>query len=396
MTDNHTDERVLIAGAGIGGLSAAIALAHCGISSHVLERSKAFSTDGAGIQLGPNATRILKKWGILDALDALAVRPECIEIHDGRTGALLNSVPLGKASLKRYGAPYLVVHRTDLHKSLLEYARDLDRVTLRRHFEVERVTESQNPVAVLSSDGAREQGSLVIGADGLWSRVRSEVSANSQTRFSGKTAWRALLDISSLPKRFSEKKVGLWMAPSAHLIHYPVRAGKALNIVAVIHDSSVEQGWNVPGDSKQIKTIFRDWPEAIRSLISGAESWRKWSLVSMPPLKSWSRENIVLLGDAAHPVLPFLAQGGALAIEDADALATALKNRRASQTTALQDYESARRMRAAAVQSASRRMSTIYHMSGLAAYARNMVLSRRDPEALLKSYDWLYRFGEAG
>jgi salicylate hydroxylase len=396
MANNHTDERVLIAGAGIGGLSAAIALAHCGISSHVLERSKAFSTDGAGIQLGPNATRILKKWGILDALDALAVRPECIKIHDGLSGALLNSVPLGKTSLKRYGAPYLVVHRADLHKSLLEYSRDLDRVTLKRHFDVERVTESQNPVAVLSSDGAKEKGSLVIGADGLWSRIRSEVSPNSQTCFSGKTAWRTLLDISSLPTQFSEKKVGLWMAPSAHLIHYPVRAGKALNIVAVIHDTSAEQGWNIPGDSGKIETIFCDWPEAIRSLISGVETWRKWSLASMPPLKSWSRDDVVLLGDAAHPVLPFLAQGGALAIEDADALATALNNRRASQAAALQDYESARRVRASAVQSASRRMGTIYHMSGLAAYARNMVLSRRDPEALLKSYDWLYRFGEAG
>jgi salicylate hydroxylase len=394
MAGTLIDERVLIAGAGIGGLSAAIALAHHGISSHVLERSKAFSTDGAGIQLGPNATRILKKWGILDALNPLAVRPECIEIHDGRTGTLLNTVPLGKTSMKRYGAPYLVVHRADLHKTLLEKSRDLDRVTLKRHFEVERVVEKQNPVTVQSSDGATEQGRLVIGADGLWSCLRGEVSPSSQTHFSGKTAWRTLLDISTLPPRFREKIVGLWMAPSAHLVHYPVRAGKALNLVAVIQDASAEQGWNAPGDPEQIKAAFRDWPEDIRSLISGVETWRKWSLSTMPQLSRWSRDDIVLLGDAAHPVLPFLAQGGVLAIEDADALALALRNRRASQAEAFKEYESVRMIRAAAVQAASRRMGHIYHLSGIAAYIRNLVLSRRDPEVLLKSYDWLYGFGK--
>jgi len=393
MATPPIDGHVVVAGAGIGGLAATIALARHGIASQVVERANVFSTDGAGIQLGPNATRILKRWGVLERLGDIAVYPERIEIHDGCSGAKLASVPLGEAVQSRYGAPYIALHRAELHSALLEQARALDGIVLRRRFEVESVSSSANTITVQTKDGARAEGSLLIGADGVWSRIREVIAPCAGMRFSGKTAWRALLDISALPPRFQTPAVGLWMAPNAHLVHYPVRGGKALNLVAVINERWVEQGWNAPGRPDEIRAHFRDWPGDIKTLVMSAETWRKWSLMEMPRLTSWSSGRAVLLGDAAHPTLPFLAQGAAMAIEDADALARALATQSCSLEHALMNYQLLRRERAAAVQSASRRMGRVYHLSGFAARARNMVLSASRPEKLLRRYDWLYRFG---
>jgi salicylate hydroxylase len=235
----------------------------------------------------------------------------------------------------------------------------------------------------------------VVGADGLWSRVRFLIDATAQTSFSGKTAWRTLIDISAVPEYFRQPAVGLWMARSAHLVHYPVRGGKSLNVVAVINDREVEQGWNTPGSPDEITRHFRNWPADIQSLVSCAEGWRKWSLVTLPPLDRWTRGHITLLGDAAHPVLPFLAQGGALAVEDADALASALGGKASTLDDALQSYEDARKRRAVAIQGASQRLGHIYHSGGLEAFARNLMLRALRPEDLLKRYDWLYGFGAA-
>ena len=389
-------EHVIIAGAGIGGLAAAIALARNGIASEVVEREKVFSTDGAGIQLGPNATRILKRWGVLGRIGGGVVYPQRIEIHDGCSSAKLARIPLGDTVQARYGAPYITLHRAALHRALLEQARAHDGIMLKQRFEVESVNSYANTITVQSTDGAHAEGFLLIGADGVWSRVRETIAPHAELRFSGKTAWRALLDISTLAARFQTLEVGLWMAANAHLVHYPVRGGKALNLVAVVNDACAEQGWNAPGRADEIRAHFRDWPQDIVTLISGIETWRKWSLVEMPRLRSWSNERTVLLGDAAHPILPFLAQGAAMAIEDADALSRALAVQTSPLEHALMNYQAMRQQRAGAVQSASRRMGRIYHMSGIAARVRNMVLGASRPEQLLRRYDWLYRFGGEG
>lgn len=395
MSRRLPDGRVLIAGAGIGGLSAAIALARAGIRSQVLERSRVISTDGAGIQLGPNATRILAKWGVLDTIMETAVQPEAIDIRDGRSGKTLASAPLGAAALERYGAPYIVTLRADLHRALIDHARNLDAVMLRRHFGVDGIEETGGAMTVSAADGATAQGDLLIGADGLWSRVRKEIAPRAKPRFSGKTAWRTLIDASALPARFREPRVGLWMAPTAHVVHYPVSGGAALNLVAVIGKRTTGQAWNAPGDAAEIAGHFHRWPEDVRRLIEGAEAWRTWPLADLRPLKHWSRGTITLLGDAAHPVLPFLAQGGALAIEDADVLASLLGDDSLTVEEALQNYERARIGRAAAVRSASRKMGRVYHMGGVSAAMRNLALRLRRPKALLARHDWLYRFGEA-
>lgn len=384
--------RALIVGAGIGGLSAAIALARTGIRSQIVERARVVSAEGAGIQLGPNATRILAEWGVLDAVMEAAVQPEHIRIFDGLSGKQLATVPLGDMARERYGAPYLTVHRADLHKALMDHVRGLEQVTLRRHFEAEGITKIGEAVTLRASGGVEIQGDMLIGADGIWSRVREDIAPGAKLRPAGKTAWRSLLDIPALPARFREPFVGLWMSPQAHVVHYPVRGGKALNLIAVLSGCTQGQGWSTPGDAKEIARHFRGWPGEMRDLISCADSWRTWALADLRPLKSWSRGRITLLGDAAHPILPFLAQGGAMAIEDAAALATALEGRGRSIGEAFKAYETARIGRAAQVRAASRKMGRIYHMRGVSAAARNLVLRTRRPDSLLAQYDWLYGF----
>lgn len=392
MANTHSATQVLIAGAGIGGLATAIALARKDIPSQVLERAKVHSTHGAGIQLGPNATRILRRWDILGQLNAQALYPEQITIRSARSGHMLASVPLGETAEKRYGAPYIALHRSDLHRALLQSARAHDAISLRLGFEVDRVNVTEGSVSVVASDGESARGALLVGADGVWSKIRRQVDPNAQMRFSGKTAWRGLVDLSKAPQSFQRPEVGLWMSPHVHLVHYPVKRGKFLNLVAVINDRWAEQGWNAPGERHEITPHFQNWPEDIRSLISQIEDWRKWSLNQLPRLKKWSSHRIVLLGDAAHPVLPFLAQGGALAIEDAQTLANALAASDASPAPALRTYEAKRMKRAAAVQIASQRMGRIYHLSGPMALARNLVLRASLPGRLLARYDWLYHY----
>lgn len=392
MTAPSPDDPFLVAGAGIGGLSAAIALARTGFPVNILERSNEFLPAGAGIQLGPNATRILREWGVLESLVEHAVSPLGIHIHDGKTGRILARVPLGQDIETRHGAPYLCLHRHDLHNSLLKLVKSLHGVILQDGCEVTSVTPSETGVTAKSRSGAQVSGLALIAADGLWSHMRSEIDPTARLKFSGKTAWRALLDIEAVPHSFRGPEVHLWMAPHAHLVHYPVSKGQKLNIVAVIKGDDQEEGWDREADAKLLENYFREWPEQVRSLLSRAPSWRTWSLMEITRLKCWSRDRLVLLGDAAHPILPFLAQGGAMAIEDAACLAGVMAKTEVSPPQAFKAYETSRRKRTATVQTASRRMGSIYHLKGLAALGRNAALRSTSPEALLRRYDWLYGY----
>jgi salicylate hydroxylase len=392
MPATATDRTIVIAGAGIGGLSAAISLARAGWRCHVVERSSKFSTDGAGIQLGPNATRILENWGVLDDLLETAVRPDAVRLYDGRTGREVANVPLGRTAAERYGAPYIVIHRSDLHATLLRAARGFQSITLTQRFKAGDVAQDADRVVIAGANGAEVEGTALIGADGVWSHVRGVVAPQAHLRYAGRTAWRTLVDISSVPRRFAGQFVGLWMSPDAHIVHYPVRGGATLNLVAVVRDASAESGWSKAGDKEQIKAYLQAWPDDIRSLVARADRWRTWSLADIPRLSSWTKGRIALLGDAAHPVLPFLAQGGVMAIEDAQALTSCLADDTISPADGLRAYQSRRIGRAARVSKASRKMDSVYHMRGPAALARNTVLRLRQPGALLASYDWLYGF----
>jgi 2-polyprenyl-6-methoxyphenol hydroxylase-like FAD-dependent oxidoreductase len=385
------ERRVLIAGGGIGGLAAAIALGRGGIETSVLERSSFTEETAAGIQLGPNATRALATLGVLDAIEPFAFRPEAICIHDGPSGRRLQSVLLGKSAEERYGAPYLTLHRADLHAGLRAVAQDLTTVELRPSFAVTAIETRDGEVVAKDAAGSEAKGGSLIGADGLWSTVRSLVAPEASLRFTGATAWRALVPRAGLPSPFDAPVVGLWLGPRAHLVHYPVRGGDDLNVVAVAEGGVGSQGWNQAGDASALKLPFDRWAKDARSLLEQAAGWRGWSLYRLaPPLRRWSAGAIGLLGDAAHPVLPFLAQGAALAIEDALALAACMAACPGDPSPAFLRYEALRRPRTVRVQRLSRRFGRIYHLGAPMRLARNLVLERRNEAGALKSFDWLY------
>ena len=383
-------ERVLIAGGGIGGLAAAIALGQRSIESEVLERSRFTEETGAGIQLGPNATRALAALGVLEAISARAFLPDAIAIYDGLTGRKLTSVPLGTRAENRYGAPYLTLHRADLHAGLRAAAESLAPVTLRPSFDVSAADTQGSDVLVRSTEGSEAKGVALVGADGLWSTLRPLIAPAASLRFTGATAWRTLLPRAELPAPFNASEVGLWLGPRAHLVHYPVRGGSDLNVVAVIEGGAALQGWNQTGSAETLLAAFTRWTKDSKSLLERATSWRSWSLYRLTGLRRFCEGRIALVGDAAHPVLPYLAQGVALAIEDAVTLADTIAACPGDPALAFPRYETLRWPRTSRVQRLSRRFGRIYHLGGPLRLARNLVLERRSGEAALSDFDWLY------
>ena len=394
MKARPSPDPVLIVGGGIGGLAAAIALARAGIPSRVLERASAFEEVGAGIQLGPNATRHLQAWGAFEHLAPDAVRPRAIHLHDGLSGGTLNTVPLGAAAAERFGAAYVVLHRGELLRALLDMAAGMGtHIELLPGFDVADLRVSAEAADVRCSDGRALTGRAVVAADGVASTLRAKVAPNAILRWTGKTAWRALLPAGRAPDALREPDIHVWMGPRGHLVHYPVLGGRAVNVVAITEGTpGGGLDWNEAGESDRLEARFADWAEAPRRTIARADGWRRWPLYELPPLKTWAAGRLALLGDAAHPVLPFLAQGAALAIEDAAALARALAET-ASVPAALDAYARTRRERACRVQRAARRMGRIYHLRGPARLARNLVLKTRSPESLLEGFRWLYASG---
>ncbi len=388
-----SDNPVLIAGGGIGGLSLALALGLKGIAAILVEQTEKFSEVGAGIQLGPNATRILSGWGLSAELESCIYQPESINIKNGYNNTVLNTIPLIPLAEKLYSAPYYTIHRADLHNLLLKAVRNQKTVTLMNDFQVMEIEETdEGGIAISSEKGERIQGSILIGADGIWSRVRSHIHPKLQPSYSGKTAWRALIPIDKLTDYY-KSQVSLYLGPDSHLVHYPVRGGKLLNIVAVINDPE-EPGkqWDRSGDSEQLIGAFQAWSPDLRGFLSRVENWTKWALFTHKCPPKWSAGNIALLGDAVHPTLPFMAQGAVMAIEDALCLADLLANSADNPKQKLMDYQKTRYRRAVKVQTISKRQGTIYHLTGPFAFARNQVISHRSPQSLLKEYSWLYGY----
>ena len=323
MTAPAKHDTILIAGGGIGGLACAIALSQTGWKAVVLERAEAFEEAGAGIQLGPNATRLLSRWGVWQGLEAARVLPQRLLIHDGLSGNLLAQVPLGQA-MGRYGAPYAALHRADLQAALLDKAKRSKAIRIQTGFEVTGFEETKNGITVKSGNGKQASGAGLIGADGLRSTIRAQLDIGVEPQPSGHTAWRALLPANAAPMGFGPADIGLWLGPGAHMVHYAVKGGAKVNLVAVVEGDLADQGWNAPGEPQDLLPRFMVWSAAPRSLLEAATAWRRWALASAKPLGRWGDGRVTLLGDAAHPILPFLAQGGAMAIEDAAMLAQAI------------------------------------------------------------------------
>jgi salicylate hydroxylase len=392
-------DAIVIAGGGVGGLSAALALAKIGRPSLVLERAPAFREVGAGLQLAPNACRILRDWGALEHLSRAAVAPEMIRIRRGTDGADLAKLSLKNAE-KRWGAPYINVHRADLLDALLEQARKSDLIEIRTGSTLTGFIEDERGVAVtyrIGEEFRRAAGDALIGADGLRSLVRSRLHGDDADKpiYTGHTAWRCLLPAADLPEAMLRPASNLWLGERAHLVHYPLRGGEVVNVVALVEDSWRGEGeggdfWDNEGDRKFLLNRFKSWTDEALDVIDAGDIWLRWPMFDRPPIASFSRGRAALLGDAAHPMLPYLAQGAAQAIEDAQALACALAELPDDTAGALAAYSSARMARASRIQQASRNQGEIYHLSGFKAFARDLVLRVSGSDRLLKRQDWIY------
>jgi len=396
-----SDSPIVIAGGGVGGLTAALALAAIGRASLVLERAPEFREVGAGLQLAPNATRILRDLGVLDLLTGLAVAPHHIRIRRGADGADLAQISLAEVKA-RYGAPYFNVHRADLLAALLERARDNSLIEIRRDSALSGYIEDERGVAVTYRNGGeyhRAASDALIGADGVRSMVRSRLYdiAVDKPAYTGHTAWRTLLPAADLPEFMRLPASNLWLGERAHIVHYPLRGGSVVNVVALVEDSwrgTGENGdpnfWDHEGDWKFLANRFKDWSPEAHEVIRPGDSWLRWPLFDRPPIPSWSRGRVALLGDAAHPMLPYLAQGAAQAIEDAKVLADSFASAPEDPCRALANYSAARMPRASRIQAASRAQGKIYHMAGLKAFARDTVLRASGSRRLLSRQDWIY------
>ncbi|MGH6935620.1 MAG: FAD-dependent monooxygenase, partial [Methylocella sp.] len=380
----------VIAGAGIGGLCTALCLARGGWRVSLYEKAKVLEETGAGLQLSPNASAILERLGLIARLAPLALRPKAIRIRRARDGATLAMMPLDDAD-RRWGAPYLVVHRADLQRALLEAIARESSIKLETGAVVAGFASGENFVAVaIEQGGARLKaaGDCLIGADGVRSFVRQRLGADS-AKFSGRTAWRATIDSARASPAMRREETILWLGRKAHLVHYPLCGGAVINVVAIVDESFRPNGpefWSSPGDRSFLGARFSGWHEAARDLLRAAPDWRKWPLFDCNPIASWTAGRVALMGDAAHPMLPFLAQGAAQAIEDADALGEVL-TRGQNIETSLRAYQEARWPRAARVQRASRRQAKIYHLAGPAALLRDLAL-RALGQQILARYDW--------
>ena len=385
-----TPAPILIAGGGIGGLALALALAQTRRSSIVLEQHDAFATAGAGIQLGPNGVRVLQRLGVAQALRPLVGEPDAIRVHDGRTARTLATLPLGGWIAARHGAPYWVAHRGDLHGALLAAAAAEPRIALRRGFALAFVAETEEGVRATSVGGEVITGCALVGADGLWSSVRQIVCPSTMPRFVGATATRAVIAAAEAG-RLAAPAVGLWLTRGVHVVHYPVRGGAEIAVVVIAREDDWQaRDWEAEGDRALLLHQVRGFHTGLTEVLARVPQWRKWALYRLPPLPRWSAGRIALLGDAAHPMLPYLAQGGVLALEDALALGDCLEAHAGNEASAFRDFEAKRRARAERVQAASLRQGRIYHLAAPLSWARDATLRLVPGAWLMAGYDWLY------
>jgi salicylate hydroxylase len=389
---------IVVAGAGIGGLTASLALARQGFRVILLEKAERLEEAGAGLQLSPNASRVLIDLGLQTGL-AGAVTPEAICLMSAASGGEITRLPLDQTA--QSGAPYWVIHRADLQAALREQVQNCSDIELRLGCQFEDVSSHAKGLTVIQRSGAtrREELALaLIGADGIWSAVRHHLLPDLQPRFSGLIAWRGTLDTTQLPREYTSRRVQLWMGPGAHLVTYPISAGRRINVVAVVPGQWNRPGWSERGDDNEIKTAFvtAGWHAIPRMLIGAVDGWRKWALFTVPGGGQWSEGAVALLGDAAHAMLPFAAQGAAMAIEDAAVLAKCIAGRQnegaAALSAALHRYEKLRRPRVTQLQRSARQLGRIYHLSGPLALARDLVIKTMGPKRMLSRQDWIYNW----
>ncbi|MPZ58527.1 MAG: 3-hydroxybenzoate 6-monooxygenase [Rhizobiales bacterium] len=387
---NGHDLPILVVGGGIGGLATAYALALKGFPVRVLEQAPEFKELGAGIQLGPNIFRALEKIGLKDAVLADAWQPDGMEMRNALTGKHVMRIELGKSAQERFHQPYAVTHRTDIHGACLEACRSHNLVSLENNQRVDAIRDDGATVTVTLQSGEEVKGGAVIACDGLWSKARETIIGDGAPRVSGHIAYRAVLKREEVPEDLWSRDIILWAGPRTHFVHYPLRRGELYNLVAVFHSDHYEEGWNLEGDASVLMEHFKgERPEVLR-LLEKIETWRYWVLCDREPIKDWTKGRITLLGDAAHPMLQYLAQGACMATEDAVCIAEKVAEQPHDLPGAFHAYQQQRYLRTGRVQIMSRVYGEFYHARGVTAELRDMMLSSRTQKDSLDSIEWLY------
>jgi salicylate hydroxylase len=384
------DAPFLIAGGGIGGLACAYALARKGFPVRVLEQAGEFKEVGAGIQLGPNIFRAIEKLGLKDAMLADAWRPGAQEMRCALTGKSITRIPLGDAFFEKFREPYAVTHRHDLHGVYLKACESANLITLETRRRIVDFDDDGDGVTARLEGGEEIRGRALIGCDGVWSRVREKIVGDGLPRVSGHIAFRAVLPRAAVPADLWQPDVVLWAGPRTHLVHYPLRRGELYNLVAVFHSDRHIEGWNTEADPADLWAHFNaQRPEVLR-LLERIETWRMWALVDREPIKEWSKGRVTLLGDAAHPMLQYLAQGAAMATEDAVWLAEKAAATPDDLARAFRAYQEARYLRTGRTQLMARVYGEFYHARGVVAELRDQMLGARTPADAYDGIDWLY------
>lgn len=389
--------KVLIAGAGIGGLSAALSLHKAGFEVEIFERASGLGEVGAGIQISPNGARVFHALGLEKALDAVAFRPEAVELRLYKSGLTVAQTALGDFVARRYGFPYYHIHRADLHALLEKTVRERcgDVISLER--EVSGFEQNGSGVELVFSDGSRTAGDVAVGGDGIHSRIRETLLGQEKPEFTGHVAWRGVVPVARLRRAKLRPVVTCWMAPHSHAVTYFLRRGELVNFVGVTeHQTWRTESWTERGEKDHLLRDFGHWHPSVRAIVEEIDEPFRWALFTRKPLPKWSEGRVTLLGDACHPMLPYMAQGATMAAEDGYVLATCLKNAAGDIPGALKRYETLRLTRTARVQAGAKANGAMFHLadplSRLLTYGKMGLGSRLLPGVVAQRNDWLMSY----
>ncbi|MCG3723180.1 3-hydroxybenzoate 6-monooxygenase [Vibrio cincinnatiensis] len=387
--NGHKKNKVIIIGGGIGGLAAAMALVQQNIEVLLLEQAEEIAEIGAGIQLGPNAYAALDSLGVGEAARARSVFVDCLTMKDAVDNHVIGSMEVGDAFRQRFGNPYGVIHRADIHLSILEAVEDHPLIEFRTSTRIETVDETENGVTVIDTQGNQYHADAVIGADGGRSVVRQKYLADPP-RVTGHVVYRAVVEEEDMPEDMRINGPVLWAAPHGHLVHYPLRGGKQYNLVVTFHSREQEE-WSVrEGSKEEVLSYFEEIDASPRRLLSLPKSWKRWATADRNPVEYWGTGLTTLLGDAAHPMTQYLAQGACMALEDAVVLGQCLKIKQGDFSAAFRLYEQIRIPRTARVVLSAREMGRLYHAKGVERLVRNQLWKGRSQERFYDAVEWLY------
>ena len=389
MSASHPALPVLVAGGGIGGLAAALALVRQGFEVKVLEQAPEIGEIGAGMQLGPNAFHAFDALGVGDRTRSRAVFTDCMVMHDALDEYQVGKIPTGEAFRQRFGNPYAVIHRVDVHLSLLEGTQETGRVEFLTSTRMEKVEQDDQGVTVFDQCGQAHRGQALIGADGVRSVLRAQY-VNDPPRITGHVVYRSVIDKKDFPQDLQWNAASIWVGPNCHLVHYPLRGGEQYNVVVTFHSRKAEEWGVTEGSRKEVQSYFQGICPKARQLIDLPKSWKRWATADREPIGQWSFGRTTLLGDAAHPTTQYMAQGACMALEDAVTLGEALRVHGNDFPKAFDLYQRSRVARTARIVLSGREMGRIYHAKGVERLVRNELWKGRTPERFYDAMEWLY------